>query len=243
MKRPRPPGAVDESCLLRHDGQEAVLALQRGQSVFLHGHFLLTVLRGRVSVVGDFRDSSSQVVELCAPLTRAALQLRVDDSDTEECELLLQHVQSLGGALLTPGLFPSTRTGSAAWLRFANPEREPCEVFPSEWSAVVDELRTFPSNGGAPVVLLVCGRRGVGKSSFVRFAANSLLQCQEIDGVWLVDTDPGQPEVGPPGTVSLARVELPLLSPGFCSDPRQLCFSRLQVNLLFCNFIFSIFKR
>ncbi len=53
----------------------------------------------------------------------------------------------------------------------------------------------------------------------VRFAVNSLLSRDGLHSVTLVDTDPGQPEVGPPGTVSLASVTRPLLSPSFCAPP------------------------
>jgi len=64
---------------------------------------------------------------------------------------------------------------------------------------------------GNPPVLLVTGPKGVGKSSFCRFFVNTLLK--QFEEVCLLETDLGQPELGPPGVVSIHSIRQPLLQP------------------------------
>lgn len=58
--------------------------------------------------------------------------------------------------------------------------------------------------------VLVCGAKGVGKSTCMRFMLNRLLSKNKA--VCVLDIDVGQPEYGVPGTVSLTLVSSPNLS-------------------------------
>lgn len=61
----------------------------------------------------------------------------------------------------------------------------------------------------APPAFFVMGAKGVGKSTCCRFIINKLLNdCSEV---CLLETDIGQPELSPPGLVSLHRLRKPLL--------------------------------
>lgn len=66
------------------------------------------------------------------------------------------------------------------------------------------------------ITAAVCGAKGAGKSSFVRYLANRLLSYQSTEGVDLpvciIDCDLGQPELTIPGMVSLTVLKSPLLS-------------------------------
>jgi hypothetical protein len=85
---------------------------------------------------------------------------------------------------------------------------------PTEWIRAVDSA--FPSskishmNAPAPSVV-VCGAKGVGKSTLCRYLVNRLLR--SYNQVALLDSDVGQPELTPPGLVSLSLVHEPLLAP------------------------------
>lgn len=61
--------------------------------------------------------------------------------------------------------------------------------------------------------IVVCGGKDVGKSTFCRFVVNRLLAIHDV--VAFLDTDLGQPELTPPGMVSLHALTGPLLGPGF----------------------------
>lgn len=61
--------------------------------------------------------------------------------------------------------------------------------------------------------IVVCGAKGVGKSTFCRYLVNRLLSHCGV--VAFLDTDLGQSELTPPGLVSLHALVAPVLGPGF----------------------------
>lgn len=57
--------------------------------------------------------------------------------------------------------------------------------------------------------VLVCGAKNVGKSTFLRYIINRTLQTSEVA---ILDLDSGQPELSPPGMLTLTVLKRPLLS-------------------------------
>ncbi|XP_021938598.1 polynucleotide 5'-hydroxyl-kinase NOL9 isoform X2 [Zootermopsis nevadensis] len=80
---------------------------------------------------------------------------------------------------------------------------------------------------------VVCGGKGVGKSTFVRFLINRSLPL--FGQVLCLDFDPGQPEFTIPGCVSAVIVKEPLLGPSFThlSTPECMVFIG-EVNISQC---------
>lgn len=122
-----------------------------------------------------------------------------------------------------PPADPSERQASHAW-------KSPARVFAE--LAVLDSLRVLqvtnawrataerleqslldPGSTAASRRVVVCGAKGVGKSTFCRFLVNRLLTHFPV--VAFLDTDLGQSELTPPGMVSLHALASPLLGPGF----------------------------
>jgi len=71
--------------------------------------------------------------------------------------------------------------------------------------------------GRPPPKMLICGAKGVGKSTLLRYTANRILSEYYDDGasnasVAILDCDVGQPEFTPPGIVSLTIVSQPILT-------------------------------
>ena len=60
---------------------------------------------------------------------------------------------------------------------------------------------------------VICGGKGVGKSTFLRFLVNRTLPV--FREVLCLDFDPGQPEFNLPGNVSAVLIKQPLLGPNF----------------------------
>ena len=85
-------------------------------------------------------------------------------------------------------------------------------LIPSQWAAVVDSITrsTAPST---PCTAVVCGAKGVGKSTFCRFITNRFLSLPGCTRVALLDLDVGQPECGVPACVSLHWITQPLVGP------------------------------
>lgn len=65
-------------------------------------------------------------------------------------------------------------------------------------------------------VIMVCGPKGSGKSTFVRLLTNEFLSGpSSSSGVALLDLDPGQPEYSPPGNISLVQLKSYNLGPPY----------------------------
>lgn len=61
--------------------------------------------------------------------------------------------------------------------------------------------------------LMICGGKGVGKSTLLKYMINTLLL--KYDSVLVIDLDPGQPEFTISGCVSAVVVKTPILGPNF----------------------------
>ncbi|RLN92736.1 hypothetical protein DYB28_010502 [Aphanomyces astaci] len=84
-------------------------------------------------------------------------------------------------------------------------------LIPPTWSkvaaSILDSMATSANRK-----MLVCGAKGVGKSTFSRYVVNRLLNVYPM--VAYLDTDVGQPELAAPGVLSLHYITSPLLGPG-----------------------------
>ncbi|KAI9906483.1 hypothetical protein PsorP6_003372 [Peronosclerospora sorghi] len=87
--------------------------------------------------------------------------------------------------------------------------------FTEPWQATVNRLQAslLAIENLASQKIIVCGAKGVGKSTFCRYLVNRLLS--QFECVAFLDTDLGQSELTPPGIVALHALTTPLLGPGF----------------------------
>jgi polynucleotide 5'-hydroxyl-kinase GRC3/NOL9 len=78
--------------------------------------------------------------------------------------------------------------------------------------------------------MAICGAKGVGKSTLLRYATNRILQDKSnaISRIAILDADVGQPEMSPPGLVTLTVISEPFLTPphyrsmaGWCEQQQQ----------------------
>lgn len=82
-------------------------------------------------------------------------------------------------------------------------ERLPKRTIPPEWDSLVEEIVER-----GPSTITVLGEVDTGKTFFTTYVANSLLR-HDIQSA-VVDTDVGQSDVGPPGTVGMGIVDSPV---------------------------------
>ncbi|RDA89496.1 hypothetical protein CP533_6811 [Ophiocordyceps camponoti-saundersi (nom. inval.)] len=117
-------------------------------------------------------------------------------------------------------------------------------VCPPKWNIKLASIVESASRR-EPVSALICGPKSAGKSTFSRFLTNRLLTNTDdesvrtvVAGVAVLDLDPGQPEYGPPGTVSLAHIShpnlgVPFTHPSLDDEAYKVvrCHSLASVNL------------
>ena len=110
---------------------------------------------------------------------------------------------------------------------FESPVPTARTMYPVSWLEALQTIATKQSPK-----ILICGQKGVGKSSFCQFLTNSFVRHKVIT---YIETDPGQPSFCPPGLVSLHSVTRPILSPPFAR-------SRIA-NLLHCHHVGNVSPR
>jgi polynucleotide 5'-hydroxyl-kinase GRC3/NOL9 len=94
---------------------------------------------------------------------------------------------------------------------------------PPEWNEAISTSVSKKNRHGKPTSVLVCGPKSSGKSTFSRLLSNRFLSADEIPGstekkargIAFLDLDPGQPEYGPPGHLSLVYVSQLNLGPPY----------------------------
>lgn len=107
---------------------------------------------------------------------------------------------------------------------------------PAEWNKKMAELSS-PKQTRPPVVL-VCGPKSSGKSTFGKLLANRLVTSRKggrmktWQNVAVLDIDPGQPEYGPPGVVSLVTVSKPNLAPSFCHPAPEAGYTTVRSHAI-----------
>ncbi|CAL1538995.1 unnamed protein product [Lymnaea stagnalis] len=79
----------------------------------------------------------------------------------------------------------------------------------AQWSTKLSDW-----NGGRAPIVVCCGAKNTGKSTFNRMLINTSLK--SLDAVAFLDCDVGQSELSPPATLSLHIIRQPILEPPFC---------------------------
>lgn len=105
---------------------------------------------------------------------------------------------------------------------------------PAEWNKKLAGLVTAMKKT-TPVIFL-CGPKSSGKSTFGRLLTNRLVtdhggfKKKAWSSVIVLDLDPGQPEYGPPGVISVNKISAPVLSPPFCHPSDVFCPGHTQLR-------------
>lgn len=92
----------------------------------------------------------------------------------------------------------------------------------SEWRGVVKTM-------GGDSRVAICGGKGVGKSTLLRYCINSLLG--RFEKVVVVDLDPGQSEFFPPGCLSITTVTEMVLGPNYTHLQTPDCAVLSHINM------------
>ncbi|KAK5173101.1 Polynucleotide 5'-hydroxyl-kinase grc3 [Saxophila tyrrhenica] len=207
------------------------VALQCDETVTLVGECEIVVTRGVATTYGTvLRPGSIPTVDLFAPSTQALPVLQARQDGTEVCFNPTKNgpnARTKSGLRKLEKLSPLFRniwgTGpkerSFAFLRSTADDELQRSLAVLEIDRDTDAvLRTLSAKTvqepRRPRILTV-GAKASGKSTFNRLLCNQLLSWTTLPCCQYLDIDPGQPEFGPPGVISLVEVSTPLLGPPF----------------------------
>mmetsp|Transcript_65901 Transcript_65901/g.213210 ORF Transcript_65901/g.213210 Transcript_65901/m.213210 type:complete len:625 (+) Transcript_65901:66-1940(+) len=229
------------------------LPLRAGEELSVAGCVDIRVVRGQVQVWGACLQPSRAFQRIVAPAWGALPRLRGEASGTEACaaadedtdvhEFLSQRswpivicarlVSRPSSVNIGVGDSQETDLREALRAAFLLGEERPRLCTHRSWPSLLQNFLALRGNvtaeGSAwqPQVLLVVGAKNVGKSTCCRHFVNTLLSAVGV--VFFLETDLGQPELTPPGLISLHRICAPLLnfSPAAQPDERNKCLVSL----------------
>jgi polynucleotide 5'-hydroxyl-kinase GRC3/NOL9 len=191
----------------------------------LVGRARIRCLEGTAEVLGHTITPESEEVSVSSPFWSSWMTIHVPTPTASQPATKLQ-VSSVRGS-------PS--------FRLVPPNRP--TVIPPSWKSSADQICQDFVNAPPPAqdsleedapflhpkdpVVVICGAKGVGKSTFLRYLNNRLLQTQQQpdnsnnnlghppSAVAILDADVGQPELAPPGILRLSLQRRPLLHPPY----------------------------
>ncbi|KAH1012290.1 polynucleotide 5'-hydroxyl-kinase NOL9 isoform X1 [Dendroctonus ponderosae] len=232
------PAPPNRTMFILKNGSRVIVLDELNERVYFNGLFCLKVLNGQVEVLGANFDTTSSEVKLYSPRGTSLLYLRnsselyVDNKavlclkDLVPHHLLSEHQMSLRfkphcAIILCRELNePSTdfiKSHIAQKIYPDNALSQPNIDFDllgsfnrtdisMEWKNALESVHLNSK-------LVICGGKGVGKSTFLRYSINTLLK--QHGKITVVDLDPGQSEFNPPGFVSVSTIEDYILGPNF----------------------------
>ena len=218
------------------DGSTIVTFDPRGSEIVITGTATVTVLDGRVEIMGCIIGSTDEIpcVQVCSPdgswsSSLAILDVSATIKKGQEENEFASSCNTITRIKISP--LPWDRSEASSTCTFHVASRSDVRfaiTVADRWkaaaTAVLSDMHKPPNASGPveyaldPARVVVCGAKSVGKSTYVRYLVNKMMTCcTDRNGkrirVAVLDCDVGQPELGPPGLITLTILERPLLSP------------------------------
>mmetsp|Transcript_5229 Transcript_5229/g.14824 ORF Transcript_5229/g.14824 Transcript_5229/m.14824 type:complete len:782 (-) Transcript_5229:2365-4710(-) len=220
------------------DSSAIVTFTPPGSEIVVTGMATITVLEGQVEIMGctvDCMDESPSV-QIYSPdggwasaftiVDVSAAGANSDESMSVSARRTRIRVDSLSWDGSETSVASKTfritqRSDVRSALIIAERWRTTADVVISDLSRPICAGKKDENGLPDPSRVFVCGAKGVGKSTYVRYLLNKVMSCGQAGNnsvrkkrrVAVLDCDVGQPELGPPGLITLTVLEKPLLSP------------------------------
>ncbi|KAK9464727.1 Pre-mRNA cleavage complex II protein Clp1-domain-containing protein [Lipomyces arxii] len=213
--------------------------LKRDQTIVIHGQYSFKVLTGSASLYGTLQLPSADFQNVFAPSThpfpviKAAASILQTPSESVVKRItellppdfagsytsLLNYPTILALRSLKTGLEPinpvkfnfKIQHVSSYEVLYRAPQPVSVLQTTDEWDTAINEVVRASS---PRQVTVICGSKSAGKSTFARLLLNAMISSTK-DAVAFFDLDPGQPEFGPPGVLSLNVLASPVFGPPY----------------------------
>lgn len=175
-------------------------------TVFIIGRAKVFAMEGDVEILGfTLTSASKKTVIVDSPTWSSSLSIsslkKDDKSISAKIKVISMRKENLSFQLLPKKQVQSPMIFDERWNTAAN-------NILNEVSAEKLSKEQLGRNR-----ILICGAKNVGKSTFAKYLCNRILSTNEFETVALLDCDVGQPELSPPGLLSLSILTKPLISP------------------------------
>ncbi|KAK1066385.1 Polynucleotide 5'-hydroxyl-kinase grc3 [Friedmanniomyces endolithicus] len=221
-------GAVEDG----PDGR-LTITLRNNETAAYVGEYDLRVMEGIATIYGAVWVPTSSPRRVYAPRRRDGTVVQIS------------HVQSTIRVLdkLSP-LFRNIWRREDHPTRTFQPLQSPADgdsqhsLLPLEidqrTETVLSRLSTEVHSTARLTRIMAVGAKSSGKSTFNRILCNALISKPSLQKILYLDLDPGQPEFGPSGQLSLVEVTAPILGPPFThsSSARSPNYSLLRAHTI-----------
>ncbi|KAK0113720.1 Polynucleotide 5'-hydroxyl-kinase grc3 [Cadophora gregata] len=232
------PGKSNVKCL----GVGAIrVKVAPGERLVIVGQYELCIQGGQVTLLGATLQPSKTSYRVFSASSHSLPVLRCVSTDVSSADIVLRNCSSgledletlspLFGKLWSPHAGPFGAEYEDSMLKIQNCTfkilfsskldlqsnyLQPL-VSPPEWNLLLSRL-SKPTE--TKCIVMVCGPKSSGKSTFTKLLCNRLLSgirgmADASQGIALLDLDPGQPEYSPPGQLALVHVQVPNFGPPF----------------------------
>jgi polynucleotide 5'-hydroxyl-kinase GRC3/NOL9 len=216
---------ADTKNVLKDDAETLELVLKVDESVTFAGEYELQVLRGVVNIYGAMihPDLGPQRVYAFSTQALPAVTARKDDS-----AIRVTSIKS--GITKLAKLSPQFRNIGAndeskhrSFMLLSSSDEDPSErpLVPLEIDEITKRVLSrinakIDEQGQGPAAkIMAIGPKSSGKSTFNRLLCNMITSRPGSTRCLYLELDPGQPEFGTPGQISLVEVKAPLLGPSY----------------------------
>ncbi|KAJ1325735.1 polynucleotide 5'-hydroxyl-kinase GRC3/NOL9 [Microdochium nivale] len=212
----------------RHKDGTTVITLCDSERLVLLGSYGMRLRSGKITINGATLTPQSGVTWVDAPQCYALPVMRAVDDSVVELHSHLANKDLRGLASVSPlfrGLWLDDQGSTFKIVPTSHdgPKRTILQdlVFLPEWNR--EAVRLSKASSFGPITVMVTGPKSSGKSTFGKMLANRIITESNLEsssarsttGLAILDFDPGQPEYGVPGQVSLVHILEPVLSPSF----------------------------
>ncbi|KAH8199427.1 hypothetical protein TruAng_006422 [Truncatella angustata] len=232
------------------------LRLSEGERLVVLGSYGITVTSGEITFQGAILRSGIKTRWVHAPHCHALPVIRCPEEATIELQpcAAAQGLRQLGK--LSPlfrklwnesSTMGDATSGDSTFTILYTSADGPRKVLladlksPPEWNREIDKL--LMASRSKPLSVIVTGPKSAGKSTFGRLLSNQLStdrsDKRKTNSIAVLDLDPGQPEYGPPGQISLVKVAVPNLSPSFCR-PQPMSTTGSDVSVIRSHTLASV---
>jgi polynucleotide 5'-hydroxyl-kinase GRC3/NOL9 len=191
--------ALLDGISVQWEGSTAVLTFTRHPlHVCVMGRAQVQVVSGKIEILGYHVLGSDEAIGIESPTWTSAITLIPLEAQT------------------SVRVLSARQESTERTFCLGDPSQDDVRptMIPESWKSamdcVVQDVSSKEDKKQARVV--VCGAKHVGKSTCIRYAVHRLLS-HSVKTVALLDCDMGQPEMSPPGMLTLTLVDTPLLSP------------------------------
>ncbi|CAK3965788.1 Polynucleotide 5 -hydroxyl-kinase grc3 [Lecanosticta acicola] len=207
--------------VLRDDDEVWEISMKPDETVTVIGEFDVTVLSGVVSVYGAMLHPNSVSQRVYALSTAALPVIMAKKATSLRIKSVTRSIESLGKySPLFRNISVQDEKGRS-FKYLASPRDDPLRrslsslEISDDTKRVISRINARLEANERPRILAV-GAKSSGKSTFSRILCNVLVTRPGGQKVAYLDIDPGQPEFGTPGQLSVVEVGSPILGPPFC---------------------------